>query len=279
MLTGHQELERFLDKRTTLFTRAIRDIYRARYGCGDSQHPIRDLAELISHTMILSDLNGRKRVLMEADQARKRKAAFAEDKTPISPLPFEEAIEDIVTREPRLAAGYKAVQSLYNTSHTFALAKSVNQNLTERIQKAIASMADTGGGLPEFTEVWREIAPWSDAYAGTVYRTNCSTSYNSGRFTQAEDDDVKEVIPAMQFISMHLPTSRPHHEAAHGLIAATDDPIWKRFRPPLGYNCMDGVNFVSKYELERRGLWSGGKVTTYYPPNFSNAHPDEGFNT
>jgi SPP1 gp7 family putative phage head morphogenesis protein len=278
MLTGHQELERFLDKRTTLFTKAIRDIYRARYGGGDSKHPIADLSELISHTMILADLNGRKRVLMEADQARKRKGMFAEDATPITPLPFEEAIDDILTREPRLAPGYKAVQSLYNTSHTFALAKSVNQNLTERIQKAIADLQKTGEGLPKFTEVWREIAPWSEAYAGTVYRTNAATSYSNGRFVQAKDKDVAEVIPAMIFINMHLPNSRPNHEAADGLIAATDDPIWGRFKPPLGYNCRCGTNFVSKYELERRGLIIDGKVQTYYPANFGSAHPDHGFN-
>lgn len=277
MLTGHQELERFLEKRATLFVRAIHDIYKDRYGSGESKHPIHDLAELISNTMILADLNGRKRTLMEADAAR-RKKGFAEEKTPISPLPFEEAIDDLVTREPRLAVGYRAVQKLYNTSHTFALAKSVNENLTDRIQREIQKTQEEGTGLLEFSKVWKEITPWVQSYADTVYRTNCNTSYTNGRFAQAEDKDVQEVIPAMQFISMHLPTSRPHHEAAHGLIAATDDPVWKRFRPPLGYNCMDGVNFVSKYELERRGLWKDGKVIPYYPPRFSEAHPDPGFN-
>lgn len=278
MLSGHDELTRFLDKRTRLFTQAIHDIFRDRYGKGESKHPIGDMAKLISHTMILADLNGRKRVLMEADQERRKRKFSDTSKTPISPLPFEEAIDDLVSRDPRLAYGYKAVQELYNTEHVFALAKSVNKNLTERIQGAINSLMESGGSLPEFENVWKEITPWAQAYGDTVYRTNCSTAYTEGRFKQAEDPDVQEVIPAMQFVSMHLPTSRPHHEAADGLIAATNDPIWKRFRPPLGYNCMDGTNFVSKYELDRRGLWKDGRVIPYFPPRFAEAHPDEGFN-
>jgi SPP1 gp7 family putative phage head morphogenesis protein len=118
----------------------------------------------------------------------------------------------------------------------------VNQNLTERIQKAINDTQEKGEGLAEFSKVWKEITPWVQSYADTVYRTNCNTSYTNGRFAQAEDDDVKEVIPAMQYISMHLPTSRPNHEAAHGLIATSDDPIWNRYRPPMGYK-QCGINF------------------------------------
>lgn len=276
MLSGHDELQKFLDRRTTAFYRAIHDIFRARYGDGKSQHPIDDMADLISKTMILADLNGRKRTLMEADYVAKR-GKFSGEKSPISSLPFDEAIEDIVTRDPRLAQGYRAVAELYSKEHVFALAKSVNHNLTSRIQKAIGDSQKIGEGLPEFEKLWQEITPWTRAYGDTVYRTNTNSAYSAGRFAQAEDPDVAEVIPAMQYINMHLPTSRPWHEAADGLIAATNDPIWKEFTPPLGYNCTCGTNFVSKYELERRGLLVDGKVIRYEPPNFSSAHPDEGF--
>jgi hypothetical protein len=227
--------------------------------------------------MILANMNARKRVLMEADQASKR-SRFSAEKSPISPLPFDEAIENIVSRDPRLAAGYLEVQRLYNEEHVFALAKSVNTNLTKRIQAAIAEAGRSGAGLPEFKKLWKEITPWAQSYGDTVFRTNASTSYNEGRFTQAEDPDVQEVIPAMEYISMHLPTSRPNHEAAAGLIAATNDPVWDKIKPPNGYNCLCGVNFISKYELERRGLWKDGAVIRFLPPNFAAAHPDPGFN-
>lgn len=278
MLSGFDELQKFLDKSAAAFYRAMRDIFWARYGQGESNNAIRDMAGLISRTMILADLNGRKRVLIEAGHAAKA-GKFSIEKSPISPLPFSEAIEDITSRDPRLAAGYLEVQKLYNEEHVFALAKSVNANLTKRIQSAIADAGVTGSGLPEFEALWREITPWAQAYGDTVFRTNASTAYTQGRFAQAEDSDVAEVIPAMTYISMHLPTSRPNHEAADGLIAATNDPIWNTFKPPMGYNCMCGTNFVSKYELERRGLLKDGKVTTYYPPNFAAAHPDIGFNS
>lgn len=278
VLTGFDELQKFLDKSAASFYRAMRDIFWARYGKGESNNAIKDMAGLISRTMILADLNGRKRVLMEADQASKRKH-FSIEKSPISSLPFLEAIEDITSRDPRLAKGYLEVQKLYNTEHVFALAKSINANLTKRLQSAISDLSSDGGGLPEFEKIWKEITPWAQSYGDTVFRTNASTSYNQGRFAQAEDEDVAEVIPAMVFINMHLPASRPWHEAADGLIAATNDSIWKTFRPPLGYSCFCGTNFVNRYELERRGLFKDGKVITFYPPNFASAHPDKGFNS
>lgn len=278
MLNGFDDLQRFLDKSAAAFYRAMRDIFFARYGKGESNHAIKDMAGLISRTMILADLNGRKRVLMEAAQASK-KPKFSQEKSPISPLPFMEAIEDITSRDPRLAAGYLEVQKLYNEAHVFALAKSVNANLTKRIQSAIADAGKTGSGLPEFEKLWREITPWSQAYADNVFRTNSATAYSAGRMEQAKDPDVQEVMPAMLFINMHLPDSRPNHEAADGLIAATNDPIWGKFTPPLGYQCRCGLNIISKYELERRGLIKDGKVIRYEPPGFGAAHPDVGFNS
>lgn len=278
MLSGFDELQKFLDKSSAAFFRAMRDIFFARYGKGESNHAIKDMASLISRTMILADLNGRKRVLMEAEQASKPKK-FSDEKSPLSSLPFVEAINDIVSRDPRLAAGYLEVQKLYNESHVFALAKSVNANLTNRIQSAIAQLTEQGGGLPEFQKVWKEITPWSQAYGDNVFRTNAATAYTAGRMEQAKDPDVQEVMPALLFINMHLPDSRPNHEAADGLIAATDDPIWEKFTPPLGYQCRCGVNMISKYELERRGLIQDGKVVRHEPPNFAAAHPDPGFNS
>jgi len=276
MLSGFDELQKFLDKSAAAFYRGMRDIYWSRYGEGESNNAIRDMASLISRTLILANLNGRKRVLMEADRAAEINK-FSQEKSPISPLPFVEAIEDLTSRDPRLAFGYKAVAKLYSEEHVFALAKSINKNLSERIQKAISDTMKSGEGLPKFSELWREITPWTQNYADVVYRTNTSSAFTAGRIEQAKDPDVMEAVPALEYISMHLPNTRPNHEAASGLIASSDDPIWNTFSPPLGFQCRCGVNMISRYELERRGLFKDGKVIRFLPPNFAAAHPDYGF--
>ena len=50
---------------------------------------------------------------------------------------FDEAIESLISREPKLAIGWRAVSELYSKQHAFAAAKSVSQKLTERVQKTV----------------------------------------------------------------------------------------------------------------------------------------------
>lgn len=286
MLTGLQELNRFLDRSTRLFEEAVLNILRAKFMLkAGEKSAVFGLARLIKHTLIMADLHGRKRTLMEAD-AYERNGKFSElpDKTPINPgVEFEEALNDILTREPRLARSAAAVARLYTDEHAFAMARSASMNLTKRVQKAMMGLMQKGGttSLTE-NEILRMAAEeghdWTRAYAATVYRTNAATAYSRGRFQQAMDEEVKQVIPAMELVGIDDDRTRPNHRAGQGLIAATVDPVWERVRPPLGYNCRDGVIFVSKYDLERKNLLrKDGSVIRYEPPQFHNCHPDEGF--
>lgn len=285
MIQASQELQRFLDRRARVFQDVmvrLADSFRMpeRWDAA-----VRQLAEIIRGTLILSDLHGRRRMLLEADYVRRvGKFARVGSFEAVAPdrLEFEEAVEDLVSRDPRLARSADEVSRLYNTSKSFAMARSSSLRLTERIQEIMARMSREAAGVDEVTpEILRaakeESHDFARAYAETVYRTNVNTAYTEGRFLQAEDPVVAEVIPAMEFVSQNLPTSRPNHVAAHGLIASTDDGVWRMFKPPIGYNCHCSANFVSVYDLERRGLLRGGNVVRYLPPTFDYAYPDPGF--
>ena len=238
MLTAQQQLETFLDKKAVIFAQAIENLARSMFSQeGGHKRALRDLAELISKTMILADLNGRKRILMEADHASAT-ARFAEnipDKTPISgALTFDEAIEDLLTREPRLAASAAEVSRLYSTSKTFAMAKSADMVLTKRVQSAIGSLMEAGASFAKAEEVMKEITPFSQAYSATVYRTNCSTAYTQGRFQQVQDPEVTEIIPALEYVSLCDGFTRPNHCAGNGAVIPVNDPLWKVHHPPQG---------------------------------------------
>jgi SPP1 gp7 family putative phage head morphogenesis protein len=283
MMLAKDELEKFLNRRTDLFGEALFQLSQ-RSG-QDRRFALLDLSDLIQRTMILADLHGRKRLLMEADSAKRKSSKFASvpDSTPIVPnIPFEEAVEDILSREPRLARSSEEVARMYSSQRVFAMARSVELRLTERVQQAVADLikGKRTSGKTE-NEILRMAAEeshdWTRAYAATVYRTNAATAYNNGRFAQAKDEDVREVIPAMQFTAILDDRTRPNHRAAHGLIAPTDDPIWNWIAPPIGFQCRCSADFVSVYELERRGLIQNGRVVRYVPPTFSEAHADSGF--
>jgi SPP1 gp7 family putative phage head morphogenesis protein len=278
MITGPEELERFYDRKATAFSEAFRRLAHARLFGKGYDTAINDLRKTLQATLILSNLQGRKRTLMEADYMSRKQSRFDGTKTPLSGLVFEEAVEDLLSREPRLENSSRELSRLYNTDHVFGMARSIDLVLTERVQKALVELERSGVGFFDAEKVLAEITPFTRSYAAVVYRTNLSTNYNIGRMQQAADPEVAEIIPALEYNALTDARTRHNHAAASGLIAATKDPIWKTFTPPLGYNCRCSVETLSRWELERKGLLrKDGSVVRFFPPTFSMAHPDENF--
>lgn len=287
VLSAHEELSRLLERNTPQFTSDLNRLLKARASGNsrDADNAMLELAELIGNTMALSDLMGRRRMLLEFDAKKKRNVEavkFAEDDTPIVPnIPFEEAVEDMIRREPRLARGAAEVSRLYSQRHAFALAKSADLQVTKAIRDFIASALREGKSIPEASEVIAELGGsegFTRAYGETVYRTNVVTAYSAGRFREAMEPAVREVIGAFEFIATLDSDCRENHAAAHKLMASQDDPIWERFTPPLGYNCRCTLKLVDKFELESlHRLDRAGRVVRWLPVSFSKAHPDQGF--
>lgn len=294
MISAREELDRFLDRRAKTFEQALLNLLAAKFqGRGEPKEALQDLARLMRSTLILSDLHGRRRTLLERDHMA-RAAQFAQlpDRNPIVyGVTFEEAVEDLLLREPRLARSAAQVQAMYSAERVFAMALSVSKKLTERVQSAIADILSSGKGLPQAEGAIMKMAAeeshdFARAYAATVYRTNVNSSYTEGRFQQTKDPEVAAVIKAFEYVGVDDQGTRrgrpedygANHKAAFGLIASTEDPVWHRCKPPNGYQCRCGVIFVSKFELERRGLLRpDGTVARYEPPGFAHFRPDPGF--
>lgn len=252
------------------------------------------IGRLITQTLVLADLLGRRRVILMQDDVMSRRVAdrvtpelfridddarlvFTSDPTPmVAPVTFDEMIQNILERQPRLAVGYQAVQDLYSREFAFAVAKSVTEETTKRVQKALAEGFRTGQGA-KVEQVVAEIGDWSNSYSECVYRTNMATAYTAGQFQQAKDPDLAPAFPALEYIGISDSVTRPNHRAAFGLIAATADPIWNEIAPPLGYNDRCGVTIRNKWALMDAGLYRDGIVIRHTPPGFAGAHADHGF--
>lgn len=279
MMSAHKELDQFLDKKATIFSDGLLNLVRAYYGTGKSIPEARkDFAELIRNTMILSDLNGRKRLYMEYDKAKNAGAKLSElsDSTPLAPtLTFDEAVEDLLSREPRLAASAAEVSRLYSLDNVFAMARAAELRITQRAQEVIGEFLKSNAPSQALSKTIQEIGPFSQAYADTVFRTNVANAYNQGRITQADDPDLADVIVGFRYDGIDDSRTRSNHRAGFGTIAPTDDPLWDTFRPPNGYNCRCSLEFVSRFEAERLGLWKDEKLVPRYTS--SHLHPDPGF--
>ena len=266
----------------------------------------KNLAQLIGETNALANLMGRRRMFLEYEAYRKQnpvqpfKNAVLFMDTPVIPeVPFEQAVDDLLSRPvygERLALGWEAVRELYLGDHAFALARTTDARITNRVQKYIADAMLKGesqevarqGVLTAFgRDMVKDLGNYANAYAETVYRTNANTSYNEGRMQEAKDPVIAEVIGGFMFDTFLDDEVRPNHRAAHGFIAGTNDSIWQKLQPPLGYNCRCTLNFVDKFEMEDWGLilpsgevqrgWydpASGTGSTNIPPSFAMAGPD-----
>jgi SPP1 gp7 family putative phage head morphogenesis protein len=215
---------------------------------------------------------------MEFDHVKNHHAKFGDipDRTPLTPtLTFDEAVTDLITREPRLAESAAEVSRLYSMDHTFAMARSAEQSITERAQKAIEKFLTDHTPAEALSKSIQEIGGFSQAYGDTVFRTNVATAYNQGRIDQASDPDLADIIVGFRYEGIADARTRSNHRAGFGTVASTTDDLWKTFRPPNGYNCRCSLEYVSRFEAERLGLWKDGKLIPSY--SSSNLKPDPGF--
>jgi SPP1 gp7 family putative phage head morphogenesis protein len=194
--------------------------------------------------------------------------AFAEapTQTVLPRVTFEEAVQDMVRRTPvvlRKAAERTAarISQLYESGNVIAFVRSADQAVTERVQKLYAEALRTGITEREIAAktkkaiefVRDQTADWSEAYSRMAFRTNANTAITAGRFRQARDPDIQEVIPAFQF-QIADQYARDNHKAADGLVMTSSNPLWHKIAPPLGYNCRCDAVEQSRPMLRRAGL-------------------------
>lgn len=146
-------------------------------------------------------------------------------------IPNAEAIADIVSREPRLAANWREVAKAYQ-DHAFALAGQSDLAVTKRVQQHIAEVLREGGTVDSAARRISEIAGFSQAQAETVFRTNAATAFTAGAFRQARDPETAYHFPAFEHDSVIDASTTDICRAANGLIAAVHDPVWNVWAPP-----------------------------------------------
>ncbi len=87
-----------------------------------------------------------------------------------------------------------------------------------------------------------------------VYWQNMRSVEMAGKYQQMREDADDRVAPYWQYIAVMDKNTRPEHAALNGLIRRYDDPFWKEWYPPNGYNCRCTVRSLSRAYLEANGI-------------------------
>ncbi len=238
---------------------SVRDLARSRVV----------LARQITNVSAAADLLGRRRLFLEVKaKVGGRKFAVEQDVPFLPAVPFQEAIDDLLKREPRLAPGWEEAQKVY-AEGGFAAARAASENVAQRIQSILGDVLAKGTPAGEAKRrivealesgkkdaLFAGIDPggWTRAYADVIFRTNTSSAYSAGRKRQAQDPAVREVIGGWRYQATRDVAVRPNHKAMHNVVAHLDDPIWNSLFPPLGYQCRCSPEMVTVDEMRELGL-------------------------
>ncbi len=304
ILSAEDELLALRDRNALAYRAAIDELIAATILGPSSRLTLAkaELANVQAGTSGIADLLGRRRALLEADAARAKhgivtpkpppsrlppvdlpKSGVGGTDTPLKPVAFREAVEDIVTREPRLAKSAAEVSRMYANGHVFAAAKAgveeSSRLIVGKVQSIIAEAVASGGQTVEAVDLIDKVTGWGRNYSDIVFKNAVGQSYTNGRFAAMRDPAVADIMLGFQVVGPVDSDTRANHAAYFqdgGIHGPADHPMWKVHRPMWGHRCRHTLRLVDRYEAERNG-WvdSAGKLKASAIP--AGAHPDKGF--
>lgn len=268
------EIETLLKRRAPVLADAVLRVAEDAARNRDRSESVEALALVLTQTLALSDMLGRRRTVVWAG-SRGFEMAEPGAVDVLPRVPFQEAIDDLASRHPLLAAGRAEVEAVY-AGHGFTLARASDLEIVERVQRAIVEALRIGRSGGDTAEIIEGLGDWSRAYAETVYRNNVTTAYSAGIDRQLEDPDVRAVITALRYTTTGDVDVRESHRKMDGTVAPPEHPIWNSRTPPCGHGCRCARDFMSREDLKREGLITSlGAVAVRIP--HPQVGPDPGF--
>ncbi len=187
-------------------------------------------------------------------------------------LPPEKAVEYFKSKGYTFSWNWK---DTWQEAHAkaFTVAKVMRLDILQDIKDMVHKSLDEGITLQQFT---KELMPklqakgwWGRRLLGdetgaatvqlgspyrlrTIYQTNLQTSYMAGRYKDFMDNIADR--PYWQYVAVMDSRTRPSHAALNGKVFRYDDPFWKAFFPPNGWNCRCRVRALSERNLKSKGI-------------------------
>ncbi len=134
-------------------------------------------------------------------------------------------------------------------NYAFTVAHYENEN---QISEILSSVIDAKEKDLSFDEWKSNISEKNLKVDDIVYHQNIRASEMSGKYMQFMED--ADIAPYLEYISQCRRTTRPEHLALHGTIRRYDDPLWDKWFPPNGFECVCDVRSLSAAYLRSKGI-------------------------
>jgi SPP1 gp7 family putative phage head morphogenesis protein len=259
---------------TTGNMRLIRDIVIAPKKLQDG---VKHVKNIVLNSLGYVYLDGRLQGLTEVESSLGKKVKFDESSGPFTFTwndtgysiangheRFRAMFADIADVKPKEALDKfkhkvpmtkRQFSRLLDTSkgRAFTVAGLIEKDVLRNTQELLYKAIDEGASIDDFAFALKQS---NIKYTGTVYgtdlkkglpitpvhtevilRTNFATVYNNGRWDLFNDPAVVEFVPAYQYSAILDQRTREIHRKMDKRIYPRNDPVWKKWKPPAGYNC------------------------------------------
>lgn len=212
-------------------------------------------AAVIYQTLMTGDMGGQLFVrTVEVPESLPRKTSLARvEQDAFFSLPFDEAIAAFLARGVISPEEYRRL-SAEARARAFSVARLTSTELVKRVRDVIGRTLEEGGNYRDFVaqvragEVDLGITPTNPGYLENIFRTNTASAYGAGRLRQLTDPVVVAARPFLEYRTARDSRVRDTHAALEGVIFRQDDPGWRAFNPPLGFQCR--CNIVARRDAD-----------------------------
>lgn len=134
------------------------------------------------------------------------------------------------------------------------------EDLVAAVKDELAKSMREGGDIKTFRNnvdalfVRHGLDPMEPYRLDTIYRTNMQSAFQAGRYMQLTKQHILQARPYWKYVAVRDGATRPAHRQMHGKVFRHDNPIWRTWYPPNGFNCRCQVVSLSAREVERDGL-------------------------
>ena len=166
----------------------------------------------------------------------------------------EAAVEYFLSLNPELGIDPKRYGAAQRRA-AFTLASSTNEQLTARVQKAIADAIEGNTGAADATASVRRtleaagVSPRNPQYSEMVFRTSARASFQQGAYEEGTHPDVAETFPCWQYLGIDDDRAgadhRPKFDKYYPRSAAFADVRGKR-----PFNCRCSLKWIDRFEWE-----------------------------
>lgn len=187
-------------------------------------------------------------------------------------LPFEAAIAAARARKVVLPEDYygRVPGEMKRVATTISGLAGLDQ-----VQAVIDSVHAASASGQSFGE-WKRMAElrgWKlpPGRLETIFRTNVQTAYSQGHWRSFQANKARR--PYLMYSAINDSRVRPTHLKMDGQIAPVDDPLWRSWTPPCGFNCRCSQIQLTEQQARDRGYGKQERPDVKPDPGFGGFDP------